>query len=150
MNTSLRTKIKSIDSQFFNGRLKKLNRIRWKYQLYLTQKPYIKKISNNFTNKIDINFQQRKKNFLGYLFDKYGSARCHCPSEKNECIPTGCYYHIYDLLFSLHKDKVKILLECGIGSKKTTIPYNMSTIQSIPGGGYVHGEITFLMQKLLV
>jgi hypothetical protein len=145
MNTSLNAKIKDIDSKFFNGLLRKLNLIRWKYKSYFTrkplirywlQKPYIKKLPNNFTSKFEVIFNLGQKNCLGRLFDKYGSVRCHWPSIEDECIKTGCYYHAYDLLFSLYNSQVKILLECGIGSKKKSIPYNMAAAeQSILGGG---------------
>ena len=76
------------------------------------------------------------QNYLGSLFDKYGSDKGYCLYEKNQDYIAGHgYNNIYELLFFQHKEKTKLVLECGIGTKNITISSNMYNNQySIPGG----------------
>ena len=128
MNTTLRKTIKTIDNRFLAGALTKFN---FKYKTY------------NNTNKMHAIFKynnnvcitMKKQNYLGGLFDKYGSDKgCFLYDSKYK-ITGSSFNDIYELLFFQHKEKTKLVLECGIGTKNSNITSNMSNCKhSIPGG----------------
>jgi hypothetical protein len=140
MNTTLRETVKTIDSRFFASTLRKLNRQRCKYKNYKEEKPYIARIQTVFKYNNNVCITQKRQNYLGELFDKYGSDKGYSVYEENKGFlvkyPDGhCYNDIYELLFFQHKNKTKLVLECGIGSKNPETASNMSGYEySIPGG----------------
>jgi hypothetical protein len=132
MKTTLRNTIKDIDRRFFAGILLKLNKQRWKYKL----KPYLKKIHTTFKYNNNVCITSKKQNYLGKLFDRHGSNKGYFLHEENQdYLEAHCYNDIYNLLFFQHKQNIKLVLECGIGSKNTNILSNMSYSKyCIPGG----------------
>jgi hypothetical protein len=141
MNTTLRETLKTIDDRLFAGLLKKLHKKKMEYQFNLFEKIRSNKVKNNFSNNINILFNNENQDFLGRLFDKHGSNRGYClknnPTDTSErTIREGHRFNdFYSLIYGLHKDNVKQVLECGIGTKNTLINNNMSWCNhSIPGG----------------
>jgi hypothetical protein len=136
MNTTLRETIKTIDSRLFYGTLRKLNRQMHKYKTYKTEKPYIIKINSIFKYNNNVCITSKKQNYLGQLFDKHGSNKGYSLYKLNQDYLAGHSYNdIYELLFFQHKNKTKLVLECGIGTKNPNIASNMSYSEyCIPGG----------------
>jgi hypothetical protein len=144
MNTTLRNTIKTIDSRLFAGTLRKLNRHRCKYKAYREEKAYLSKMHAKFKYNNNACFTSKKQNYLGELFDKYGSDKgyyLHAYNHENNqddfiTYPFGHGYNdIYELLFFQHKNNTRLVLECGIGSKNLETPENMSWSEfNIPGG----------------
>lgn len=116
-----------IDKIIFFGKLKKI------YKILVYQK-----ISFNHKNKdFDYNyFTQYNKNYqseINTLCEKYGSDK---GESTNEIKPYNWLAHnyadIYELIFKLKKEDVKLLIECGIGTNNPNIPSSMG-IKGKPG-----------------
>jgi SAM-dependent methyltransferase len=138
MNTVLRDTVKDIDRRFFAGTLRKLNRIFYKYKAFPQQKTYIYKLKSTFKNKITIYLSRdlNKQDKLSQIFSKNNSERGYDPVGINDFDYGLCYSDIYYLIFNMHKDKVKLVIECGIGTKNQDIPWNMhNTGNTVPGAG---------------
>ena len=76
----------------------------------------------------------KTQNYLGKLFDRYGSDKGYGLLDKTKKSPALCYNDIYDLLF-FQRYKTKLVLECGIGTKNKNITSNMAHHKySIPSG----------------
>jgi SAM-dependent methyltransferase len=137
MNTTLRNTIKTIDNYLFAGSIKKLNRCRWRYQSSWLRYLHTQKMQAKFTSNNNICLTKKQQNYLGSLFDKHGSDKGYYLHNKDDMSGHN-YNDIYELLFFQHKQKTKLVLECGIGSKNTAITSNMSLYKRSTPGGSLH------------
>jgi len=119
--------LNKIDKIIFFGKLKKFYKIL-----------FYEKISLNHKNiEFEYNyFTQYNKNFdseINTLCEKYGSDK---GESTNEIKPYSWLAHnyadIYELIFKLKKEDVKLLIECGIGTNNPNIPSSMG-IKGKPG-----------------
>ena len=116
-----------LDKVIFSGKLKKFFKIL-----------FYEKFSLNY-KKLDFNYNyytQYNKNFISEinnLCEKYGSDKGVSTSSVKpyNWLPHS-YADIYDLIFRLKKDEIKLLIECGIGTDNPNLPSSMG-IKGKPG-----------------
>jgi hypothetical protein len=96
-----------------------------------------KKLASYRNNDIRHGFYtEYKKNdhsLVNKLCDKYGSDKGEVDNQNNPYVwDSHNYADIYDLLFRLRRDDVKLVLECGLGTNNPEI-YSSMGIDGKPG-----------------
>jgi len=116
-----------IDKIIFFGKLKKF------YKIFFYKKISINHKKNDFSYNYFTQYNKNYNSEINVLCEKYGSDK----GESSEQIkPYNWFAHnyadVYELIFKLKKEDVKLLIECGIGTNNPDIPSSMG-IKGKPG-----------------
>lgn len=114
-------KIKKIDELVFNNSIQKLlNKFALTRRVVLTGKPRMFKIYTEYEKNYDCKLSQ--------LLEEYGSDKGYIyDGPKNYSWSPHTYADFYSRLFWQHRDSIKSVFECGLGSNDESIPSNMGS-----------------------
>lgn len=130
-----------IDSDFFKGKAKKI---------------YIDYIENNYYRiyKKDIfnygytsQYRSNKNSEINKLCKRYRTDKGGSDLKSNK-LDIHNYSDIYELLFRLHKEDIKILIECGIGTNNPKLESSMG-LNGNPGASLRMWENYFPNAKII-
>ena len=116
-----------IDKIIFFGKLKKF------YKILFYKKISINHKIDDFSYNYFTQYNKNSNSEINVLCEKYGSDK----GESSEQIKpynwlAHNYADVYELIFKLKKEDVKLLIECGIGTNNPDIPSSMG-IKGKPG-----------------
>ncbi len=119
--------LNKIDQIIFFGKLKKYYKILFYEKISLNHK------SVDFNYNYFTQYNKNSQSEINTLCEKYGSDKGESTSNtKPYNWLAHNYADIYELIFKLKKDEVKLLIECGIGTNNPNIPSSMG-IKGKPG-----------------
>ena len=119
--------LNNVDKIVFFGKLKKF------YKIFFYEKKSINYKKMNFNYNYFTQYNKNPESEINTLCEKYGSDK---GESTNNIKPYNWLAHnyadIYELIFKLKKNDVKLLIECGIGTNNPDIPSSMG-IKGKPG-----------------
>jgi hypothetical protein len=121
-------------SELTHSIIRRLNPVRISgYIVAAFKKLYNDKWKRKGFRKIVICRQNNSSGYLASLCDKYGSDKGSNMTEGH-CYPWAphTYSDVYSLLFDMQRHQIKAVFECGIGTRKNSIPANMGN-RGAPG-----------------
>lgn len=88
---------------------------------------------NELSSSINTQYKKQEKSELNFICDKYGTDKGEVTSANNPYQGNSHNYtDVYEFLFRLHKDNVKSLIECGIGTNNLQFQSSMG-LKGRPG-----------------
>ena len=88
-----------------------------------------KELSHGFSTQ----YKKRDRSEINILFDKYGSDKGEVNNIGNPYVwPSHNYADVYELMFRLRKDDVKLVIECGLGTSNPDLKSSMG-VNGKPG-----------------
>ena len=122
----IRKLIRYIDKNLLGKNLQQL-------KAFVLEKRLTKYRSEKISSRIAAQYKSHNKSELNTLCDKYGSDKGEVTSADNPYAwPSHNYNDIYELLFRLSKNKIKSVIECGIGTNNPDLVSSMG-INGKPG-----------------
>ena len=88
-----------------------------------------KELSHGFSTQ----YKKRDRSEINILCDKYGSDKGEVNNIGNPYVwPSHNYADVYELMFRLRKDDVKLVIECGLGTNNPDLKSSMG-VNGKPG-----------------
>ena len=122
----IRKLIRYIDRNLLNRNIQRL-------RSYVLEKRLSKHRSKELSSRIVTKYKKHAESELNTLCDRYGSDKGEVTSTDNPYAwPSHNYNDIYELLFRLSKNNIKLVIECGIGTNNPALKSSMG-INGKPG-----------------
>jgi hypothetical protein len=124
MNTlkTLKKIIWKIDSIAFNGIFNKF------YLSRIVESRLAKHQSENINYGYTVQYKKNDQSEVNLLADKYGSDKGESTDKNNPYPwPSHNYADVYELMFRLRRNDVKLLVECGMGTNNPNLRSTMGS-----------------------
>ena len=124
---SLKKLIWKFDSFLLGGFLNRF------YLSQIVEKQLLNYQSDKISHGYTVQYKKNDSSMVNLLADKYGSDKGECNS-KNNPYPwlSHNYADVYELMFRLRKNDVKLVIECGMGTNNPSLRSTMG-INGQPG-----------------
>jgi hypothetical protein len=103
------------------------------YTKHIREKRLRKYLSELYPFGLEVDYDKNSNSLLNILCDKYGSDKGGVTSDGNPYIwPSHTYADVYELLFQLRRNDVKLVIECGLGTNNLNLQSSMG-VDGRPG-----------------